>query len=31
LGWEAGKKDVREMVESAWTWMNGPKKGHFQK
>jgi UDP-glucose 4-epimerase len=31
LGWEAEKKDVREMVESAWAWMNGPKKGHFQK
>lgn len=29
LGWEAQKKDVREMVESAWKWMNGPKKGHF--
>lgn len=31
LGWEAEKKDVREMVESAWAWMNGPKKGHFSK
>lgn len=31
LGWKAEKTDVREMVESAWTWMNGPKKGHFEK
>ncbi len=31
LGWEAEKKDVREMVESAWAWMNGPRKGHFEK
>ena len=31
LGWEAEKTDVREMVESAWAWMNGPRKGHFEK
>lgn len=30
LGWEARKKDVREMVESAWAWMQGPRKGHFR-
>ncbi len=29
LGWEARHKDVRDMVRSAWAWMDGPKKGHF--
>ena len=31
LGWEARNKDVRKMVESAWAWMNGPRKGHFDR
>lgn len=31
LGWEAQHRNVREIVESAWTWMNGPCKGHFEK
>lgn len=31
LGWEARHSDVRDMVESAWAWMNGPRKGHFKK
>ena len=29
LGWEARRKDVREMVRPAWTWMSGPGKGRF--
>lgn len=29
LGWEARHRDVREMVDSAWEWMNGPRNGHF--
>ncbi len=29
LGWEAERKDVRSMIETAWTWMNGPKGGHY--
>jgi UDP-glucose 4-epimerase len=29
LGWEARRKDVREMVRPAWTWMNGPGGGRF--
>ena len=29
LGWEARHRDVREMVRSAWAWMDGPRKGHF--
>jgi UDP-glucose 4-epimerase len=31
LGWEASRKDVREMVRGAWAWMNGPNAGHFKK
>jgi UDP-glucose 4-epimerase len=31
LGWEATRKDVREMVKPAWAWMNGPNGGHFKK
>ncbi|MEM9237456.1 MAG: UDP-glucose 4-epimerase GalE [Verrucomicrobiota bacterium] len=30
LGWEATRKDVREMVRGAWAWMNGPSGGHFK-
>ncbi len=29
LGWEARHRDVREMVRSAWAWMDGPRKGHY--
>lgn len=29
LGWEASRKDVREMVRPAWLWVNGPNQGHF--
>jgi UDP-glucose 4-epimerase len=31
LGWEATRKDVREMVKPAWAWMTGPNGGHFEK
>jgi UDP-glucose 4-epimerase len=29
LGWEARRKDVRDMVRTAWKWMNGPNHGRF--
>lgn len=29
LGWEAIRKDVRDMVGPAWKWVSGPNKGHF--
>jgi UDP-glucose 4-epimerase len=29
LGWEAQHRDVRDMVRSAWAWMDGPRKGRF--
>jgi UDP-glucose-4-epimerase GalE len=29
LGWEASRKDVREMVRSAWAWMSGPQRGRY--
>lgn len=29
LGWEAAHKDVRDMVSSAWAWVSGPRKGHY--
>lgn len=29
LGWEAQHKDVREMVRSAWAWMNGTYQGRY--
>jgi UDP-glucose 4-epimerase len=31
LGWEATRKDVREMVRPAWLWMSGPGRGRFPK
>jgi len=31
LGWEAERKDVRSMIETAWKWMNGPQEGHYSK
>lgn len=30
LGWEAQHKDVRPMIESAWKWISGPRKGHYE-
>ncbi|MDA7888060.1 UDP-glucose 4-epimerase GalE [Akkermansiaceae bacterium] len=30
LGWEAQRKDVRSMVETAWKWMSAPHGGHFE-
>ncbi len=29
LGWEASRRDVRDMVKPAWLWVNGPNQGHF--
>ena len=29
LGWEAEQKDVKAMIESAWKWLSGPRKGRF--
>lgn len=29
LGWEAKRKDVREMVRPAWMWMSGPGAGRY--
>ena len=29
LGWEAKYKDPRRMVECAWQWLNGPRKGRY--
>ena len=29
LGWEASRKDVRDMVSSAWQWMTGIHGGHY--
>lgn len=29
LGWEATRKDVRPMIETAWQWMSAPHGGHF--
>jgi len=29
LGWEAVRKDVRDMVRPAWLWCRGPKHGRF--
>ena len=29
LGWEATRKDVRDMVGPAWKWVSGAQKGHF--
>lgn len=31
LGWEAARKDVKDMVRPAWLWVNGPNAGHFPK
>jgi UDP-glucose 4-epimerase len=29
LGWQAKRKDVLEIVGSAWAWMSGPNRGRF--
>ncbi len=29
LDWEAERKDVRTMIETAWQWMSQPHGGHF--
>jgi len=29
LGWEANRKDVRDMVRPAWLWCHGPNHGRF--
>lgn len=29
LGWQATRKDVREMVRPAWLWVSGPARGRF--
>ncbi|BCU77843.1 UDP-glucose 4-epimerase GalE [Luteolibacter sp. LG18] len=31
LGWEARRKDVRDMVRPAWAWANGPRKGRYDR
>ncbi len=29
LGWEASRRDVRDMVRPAWLWMSGSNRGRF--
>lgn len=29
LGWEAARKDIRQMVRPAWIWSSGPNAGRF--
>lgn len=29
LGWKAKKLNISETVDSAWQWMNGPRKGRY--
>lgn len=29
LGWEAKRKDIRDMIRPAWLWVNGPNHGRF--
>ncbi len=31
LGWEASYLDAESIVRTAWTWMNGPRKGRYDK
>ncbi|MEI6606366.1 MAG: UDP-glucose 4-epimerase GalE [Verrucomicrobiota bacterium] len=31
LGWEASRKDVRDMLRPAWLWINGPLHGRYPK
>ncbi|MGB3617463.1 MAG: UDP-glucose 4-epimerase GalE [Catalinimonas sp.] len=30
LGWKAEYQSVEKIVETAWAWKNGPKKGHYK-
>jgi len=29
LGWEAEYKDLDKILETAWAWISGPRKGHY--
>jgi len=29
LGWEASRKEIRPMIETAWKWVSAPHGGHF--
>jgi UDP-glucose 4-epimerase len=29
LGWEASRKEIRPMIETAWRWVSAPHGGHF--
>lgn len=29
LGWEAEHTDLEEVIRTAWAWLTGPRKGHF--
>jgi len=29
LGWEAQRRDVRDMIRPAWAWLSGPRQGRF--
>jgi UDP-glucose 4-epimerase len=29
LGWEATRRDVRDMIRPAWAWLSGPRQGRF--
>ena len=29
LGWEATRKDIRDMLRPAWLWIDGPLHGHY--
>jgi UDP-glucose-4-epimerase GalE len=31
LGWQARHRDVRDMVRSAWVWINGPRRGRYER
>ncbi len=31
LGWEASRKDIREMIRPAWLWMNNATRGRYPK
>jgi UDP-glucose 4-epimerase len=31
FGWVAQHRDVRDMVRTAWTWVNGPRGGRYSK
>lgn len=31
LGWVASRRDIRQMIRPAWTWMTGPRGGKYPK